>query len=120
MNEKIREHRDDDSTAEDLSDDVTIYDSSDSESEEAETDSSSEEKDGDCSTLVVDLGSYKIKGGFAGDDAPRAVFRLVQSLFLCLIQIVFYKPVVNIYSYLLFLHHDQPIKVLQFCTRTIF
>jgi actin beta/gamma 1 len=28
----------------------------------------------DVSAIVIDAGSYMIKGGFAGDDAPRAVF----------------------------------------------
>ena len=58
---------------EETSADLMVSESSDSD--ESTADSSSEEEDDDDSTLVVDLGSYKIKGGFAGDDAPRAVFR---------------------------------------------
>ena len=68
-----------------MSDDLTVSDSSDSESDESEREFSSDEEDDDRSTLVVDLGSYKVKGGFAGDDAPRTVFRRVQILFLYLI-----------------------------------
>ena len=56
-----------------------VSDSSDSEPEESKSESSSDEDEYDRSTLVVDLGSHRIKGGFAGDDAPRAVFRLIQS-----------------------------------------
>ena len=79
-----------------MSDDLTVSDSSDSESDESEREFSSDEEDDDRSTLVVDLGSYKVKGGFAGDDAPRAVFRRVQSLFLCFIVLV-----INLYSSIL-------------------
>ena len=52
-------------------------DSSDSDSEAAksDSDSSSDEDEDDETTLVVDLGSHRIKGGYAGDDAPRAIFR---------------------------------------------
>merc|ERR1712205_282618 len=28
----------------------------------------------ECAAIVIDMGTYHIKGGFAGDDAPRAVF----------------------------------------------
>ena len=57
--------------------DLTVSESSDSD--ESRADSSSEEEDDDTSTLVVDLGSYKIKGGFVGDDAPRALIRFVHN-----------------------------------------
>ena len=35
--------------------------------------------DGDVAALVVDNGSGMCKAGFAGDDAPRAVFPSMRS-----------------------------------------
>lgn len=32
--------------------------------------------------LVIDNGGYSIKAGYAGDDAPRAVFRNVHGTYL--------------------------------------
>ena len=52
-----------------------VSDSPDSDSGDSKTESSSDEDESDPSIVVVDLGSHKIKAGFAGDDAPRAVFK---------------------------------------------
>jgi actin beta/gamma 1 len=30
--------------------------------------------EGDVSAIIIDNGSFMMKGGFSGDDAPRAVF----------------------------------------------
>ncbi|XP_063679343.1 uncharacterized protein LOC134814927 isoform X2 [Bolinopsis microptera] len=54
-----------------------VPDSPDSDSGDSKTESSSDEDETDYSTVVLDLGSHRIKGGFAGDDAPRAVFKSV-------------------------------------------
>ena len=37
----------------------------------------SDESDDDLGPVVMDVGSGTIKAGFAGDDAPRAVFPTV-------------------------------------------
>jgi len=44
------------------------------EEEEEEEDEDGDDDDGENAALVVDNGSGMVKSGFAGDDAPRAVF----------------------------------------------
>ena len=43
------------------------------------SDLSNEEEEEEESSLVIENGTYQIKAGFAGDDAPRAIFPTVVS-----------------------------------------
>jgi hypothetical protein len=37
----------------------------------------------EVSAIVIDVGSYSCKAGYAGDDTPKAVFPSVREMLLC-------------------------------------